>query len=59
MIKTIKKSRLAPSQHEEDSKIEVTLEVNPSPDLSLERLKEFVDAGVNRLSIGVQVNKNE
>ena len=34
---------------------EITLEVNPSKDLCLSRLEEFVDAGVNRFSLGVQV----
>ena len=34
---------------------EITLEVNPSKDLTLSQLDEFIDAGVNRFSIGVQV----
>ena len=36
-----------------DEGIEVTLESNPG-DLTVERLKALLDAGVNRLSIGVQ-----
>ncbi len=36
-----------------DEDIEVTLESNPG-DLTVERLKALLDAGVNRLSIGVQ-----
>ena len=35
---------------------EITLEVNPSKNLSLSQLDEFVDAGIDRFSIGVQVN---
>ena len=32
------------------------MEVNPSKNLSLSQLDEFVDAGIDRFSIGVQVN---
>lgn len=35
---------------------EVTLEVNPTPE-GMSRLGDFHRAGVNRFSIGVQVNK--
>lgn len=34
---------------------EVTLEVNPTP-VGLSQLEDYCRAGVNRLSIGVQVN---
>ena len=34
---------------------EITLEVNPSKTLCLSQLDEFVDAGIDRFSIGVQV----
>ena len=34
---------------------EVTLEVNPTP-AGMSKLKDFIQAGINRLSIGVQVN---
>lgn len=36
-------------------KAEVTLEVNPTP-VGMSRLEDYVHAGVNRFSIGVQVN---
>ena len=36
---------------------EVTLEVNPTP-VGKSRLEEFCGAGVNRFSIGVQVNES-
>lgn len=36
---------------------EVTLEVNPTPE-GKSRLEEFCGAGVNRFSIGVQVNES-
>lgn len=35
---------------------EVTLEVNPTPE-GMRKLEDFHRAGVNRFSIGVQVNK--
>lgn len=45
------------SQHAHLSEgAEVTLEVNPTP-TGMSKLKDFVHAGVNRMSIGVQVNK--
>lgn len=34
---------------------EITLEVNPTP-AGMSRLTDFMQAGINRLSIGVQVN---
>ena len=43
------------SQTSQTKVSEITLEVNPSKDLCLSRLDEFVDAGVNRFSLGVQV----
>merc|ERR1712051_1046653 len=43
-------------QTNQDNVSEITLEVNPSKNLSLSQLDEFVDAGIDRFSIGVQVN---
>ena len=37
-----------------DTNVEVTLEANPS-DLTDEKLKGFLQAGVNRISMGFQV----
>lgn len=37
------------------SDVEVTLEVNPTP-VGLSQLEDYCRAGVNRFSIGVQVN---
>jgi coproporphyrinogen III oxidase-like Fe-S oxidoreductase len=37
-----------------DANVEVTLEANPS-DLTEEKLKGFLQAGVNRISMGFQV----
>ncbi len=37
-----------------DTNVEVTLEANPS-DLTEEKLKGFLQAGVNRISMGFQV----
>jgi len=41
-------------QTNQDNVSEITLEVNPSKNLSLSQLDEFVDAGIDRFSIGVQ-----
>jgi oxygen-independent coproporphyrinogen-3 oxidase len=41
-----------------EDKIEITLEANPD-DLSLSKLKELKNAGINRLSIGVQSFKEQ
>ncbi|KAL2101630.1 hypothetical protein ACEWY4_003391 [Coilia grayii] len=47
------------SQHAQLSKgAEVTLEVNPTP-AGMSKLKDFVQAGINRLSIGVQSLNDE
>ncbi len=34
---------------------EITLELNPSKEMTLKQLEEFLDAGINRFSIGIQV----
>ncbi|XP_076122609.1 radical S-adenosyl methionine domain-containing protein 1, mitochondrial [Alosa pseudoharengus] len=47
------------SQHAQlPEEAEVTLEVNPTP-AGTSRLKDFIDAGINRLSIGVQSLNDE
>ena len=36
------------------SKVEITLEANPG-DLDNDKLNEFIDCGINRISLGIQV----
>ena len=54
IIQDVIKSILGHTNQNIDDIVEITLEANPG-DLDNDKLNEFIDCGINRISLGIQV----